>query len=159
VSSIEGAIVQHGHITAPTGAHRANSRGRTRPTGVQWAALAMTGLFLSGCASSTGFSDLEREPSQEDSLPSSLPDYAFADIEAGTVRFVDVVGDHHVYLAKGKDLPVCLLIYTDDADWFASCGSSMLTVSGNSVEAIVVDDSMPAKDGWTRIGRNVLIKD
>jgi hypothetical protein len=151
--------VQQRHNTALTGADRAARSGRIHPAVRQWAAIAVAGLLLAGCAPSTGFSDLEREPLQEDAVPTSLPDYAFDDIEAGTVRFVDVIGDHHLYLTKGTELPVCLLAYADDADWFASCGSNMLTISADNFEAMVVDDSMPTKGGWTRAGRNVLIKD
>jgi hypothetical protein len=144
---------------APRTALGSRGRRRINPGRARWAAAAAAALLLTGCAPSTGFSDLEREPTKEDSPPADLPDYAFDAMEAGTLRFIDVVQERRVYLARGTDYPVCVLVEAGDADWFTTCGSSMTTTSSGDVEVMLVDDGMPDKDGWTRVGRNVLMKD
>jgi hypothetical protein len=151
--------MMHPQDAVPRTALDSRGRPRIRPGRTHWAAVAVAALILTGCAPSTGFSDLEREPSTEDSPPTELPDYAFDAIEAGSLRFIDVVQGRRVYLARGTEFPVCVLVEAGDADWFTTCGSSMTTTSSGDVEVMLVDDGMPDKDGWTRVGRNVLIKD
>jgi hypothetical protein len=135
------------------------ARRRLRLGRAHWAAATLAALLLAGCAPSTGFFDLEREPSSADAPPEGLPDYAFDGFEAGSLRFVDVIQERRVYLARGTEFPVCVLVEAGDADWFTTCGSSMTASSSGGVEVMLVDDGMPDKDGWTRVGRNVLIKD
>ena len=122
-------------------------------------AVAAAVLVLPGCVSGNGYSDLEREPTAEDALPANLPDYATADWEPGTARFVGEAEDRRIYLAEGTDSPVCLLAYRSEKSWVGSCGSSNSTTSSGSFEVMVVSDNWPDEEGWTRVGENVLVRD
>lgn len=126
---------------------------------VKVAAAAAAVLLLAGCSSGTGYADLDREPSAEDAAPADLPDYALESMDASTLRLVEVLNDRRVYLAEGTDEPVCVLVYNDDTDWMSSCGSNMMTIGSDTFEIMVVDDDMPDRDGWTRAGRNIIVKD
>ncbi|MCU1446091.1 hypothetical protein [Cryobacterium sp.] len=115
-------------------------------------------VFLPGCISGSGYSDLDREPSAEDAPPVDLPDYATQTMEPTTMPFVDEVGGWRLYLAEGAESPVCVLAYESETNWVSSCGSSMMTTSSGSYEVMVVSDNMPGEDGWTRAGENLLVK-
>jgi hypothetical protein len=123
------------------------------------AAVAATTLLLTGCISGTGYSDLEREPSAEDALPADLPDYATEDMEPGTIRFVVEADDRRIFLAEGTESPVCVLAVESETNWVSSCGSSMMTTTSGSFAVMVVSDGLPAEEGWSRFGENVLVRD
>lgn len=122
------------------------------------AAVAVVVLSLMGCSTADGYSDLLREPSAEDAIPTNLPDYALDGFDLDSVRFVRAVDDTRLYLARGRDLPVCLLAYRGAADFQAACGSEMTTMQSASFEFMIVKDGTPNREGWTKAGENILVK-
>lgn len=123
------------------------------------AAVAAAVVLLAGCTSGPDYAGLTSEPSAEDVAPAGLPDYALDTMDASTLRFVDELDGRLVYLAVGKDRPVCVLIYASDSDWMSSCGTNMMTLGSRGLEVMLVSDDMPDQDGWTRASTNILVKD
>ncbi|TFD78253.1 hypothetical protein [Cryobacterium fucosi] len=122
-------------------------------------AASVTVLTMTGCSPADGFSDLQRAPRAEDAIPSGLPDYALDGFDTDSVRFVGVVDDTRLYLARGRDLPVCLLAYRAAAEWQGACGSNMTTMKSAGFEVMIVQDGMPNREGWSKAGENIRIKD
>ena len=126
----------------------------------KWLVVVSATVFtLMGCSPANGFSDLSRTPSAEDAIPSGLPDYALDDFDPGSLRFVNAVDGTRLYLARGRDYPVCLLAYRTATDWQGACGSNMTTMKSPSFEVMVVQDGMPNRKGWSKAGENLRIKD
>jgi len=128
-------------------------------TFVKMAAVAAAAFTLIGCSTGDGYSDLRRAPSASDAVPSALADQALDGFDLDSVRFVRSVEGTRLYLARGRDLPVCLLAYRGAAEWQGACGSEMTTMKSANFEVMIVTDSMPTRDGWTKVGENILIKD
>ncbi|TFC64036.1 hypothetical protein E3O62_01750 [Cryobacterium sp. TMT2-15-1] len=128
-------------------------------TFVRLLAVSATVFTLMGCSPAEGFSDLRSTPSAEDAVPSSLPDYALDDFDTDSLRFVSAVDETQLYLARGRDFPVCLLAYRTATDWQGACGPSMTTIASPGFEVMVVQDGMPNREGWSKAGENLRIKD
>ena len=126
---------------------------------VKMAAVAAAAFTLIGCSAADGYSDLRRAPSAADAVPSALPDQALDGFDLDSVRFVRAVDDTRLYLARGRDHPVCLLAYRGAAEWQGACGSEMTTMKSANFEVMIVKDGMPTRDGSTKVGENILIKD
>ena len=125
-----------------------------------WLIAASATVFtLMGCSPAEGFSDLSSAPSAEDAIPSGLPDYAFDDLHIDSLRFVSVVDDTRLYLARGREYPVCLLAYRTSSDWQGGCGPNMTTMKSPGFEVMVVQGGMPNREGWSKVGENLRIKD
>jgi len=115
-------------------------------------------VALTGCIQ-TGFSDLDRAATEADVLPAELPEYAVEDFDLDSLRLVGELDKRQLYLARGHDYPVCVLIYPGPEDWSSTCGSEMLTTTIGSYEVQVVSDPFPSKDGWTSVGQNIRVRD
>jgi len=115
-------------------------------------------VALTGCIQ-TGFSDLDRAATEADVLPEGLPEYAVADFDLDSLRLVGELDGLRLYLAEGKDVPVCLLAYPNSEEWVSTCGSEMGTIGGPGYEVQVVSDPFPSKDGWTSVGQNIRVRD
>ena len=127
---------------------------------VMWLlAVSATVFTLMGCSPADGFSDLNRTASAEDAIPSGLPDYALDDFDIDSLRFVSAVDDTRLYLARGREYPVCLLVYRTASDWLGGCGSNMTTMKSPGFEVMVVQDGMPNRAGWSKASENLRIKD
>ena len=122
-------------------------------------AVAAAVLVLMGCAPGAGYADLDREASAADTAPADLPDYALDEMDTGTLRFVDEFDHMRVFLAKGNDQPLCILIYVNELDWTSSCGSEMMSASTGNLEVMIVNDATPERKGWTRVSDNLDVKD
>lgn len=120
--------------------------------------VVLAALGLTGCVP-TGFSDLEREATDADAVPAGLPDYALEGFDVDTLRLVGEVDGQQLYLAKGINYPICLLIYPGPEDWNTTCGSEMTATTIGSFEVQVVSDPFPSKDGWTSVGQNIRVRD
>ncbi|TFC99902.1 hypothetical protein E3T25_13990 [Cryobacterium sandaracinum] len=121
-------------------------------------AVAAAALSLMGCSAAGGYSDLMREPSAEDAIPSDLPLPALDGFDLDSVRFVRSLDKTRLYLAQGTDLPVCLLAYRGATDFQGACGSDMTTMKSASFEVMIVKDGTLNRDGWTKVGENILVK-
>jgi hypothetical protein len=128
---------------------------------VKVAAVIAAVCMLTGCVPGTAYSDLEREATADDAAPADLPGYAFDNMDAASVRFIDELDGRRVYLAEGTEprSPVCVLLYRNGTDWMTGCGSDMTTAQTGSLEVMVVSDGMPDRDGWARASPNLLVKD
>jgi hypothetical protein len=127
-------------------------------TCAKMAALAAAALSLMGCSTAGDYSDLMREPSAEDAIPSDLPLQTLDGFDIDSVRFVRSLDDTRLYLARGTDLPICLLAYRGAADFQGACGSDMTTMKSARFEAMIVKDGTQNREGWTKAGENLLVK-
>ena len=132
---------------------------KSRYTSVMLAVVATLTLTLIGCSADSVYSDLNREPTAEDTVPADLPDNALDSYDAASVRFVGVVNEKQLFLGRGKEQPLCLLIYSGGSDWYSACGSEMMTTAAGDLEVMVVGDEVPDKEGWTKASTNILVKD
>lgn len=115
-------------------------------------------LVLTGCAPSEGYADLDKEKSDADTLPSDLPAYASDGFAIDTVRSIRHYNNAQLFLAKGKESQLCLMVYRDKETWVGGCGSSSLNVNGAGMTVRVIPDSGEVPAGWEAVSENVLVK-
>lgn len=121
------------------------------------AACGLTGCVDTGPA----FSVLDREAQEVDALPTDLPDYADDNLDPASSRFVGEHDGDRLYLAKGEDSSVCLVIFPDDGEWVAGCSGDYapFTVGSQALGYEVRPDSAPVPTGAERISENVFVLD
>jgi hypothetical protein len=127
-------------------------------TYLKMAMVAATAFALSGCSTDPGYSDLDREPTAADAIPADLPDHALDGFDPESLRFMAVRDETRLYLARGSELPVCLLAYKGATDWAGACGSHLMTMESRDFEVMIVQDKTPNKAGWTKAGENIRVK-
>lgn len=121
-------------------------------------ALAISTTVLTSCSSTDGFSDLDREPQANDSLPEAVDMTDGAEILSDSSRSVGTYEGTELWLAGTPDDGVCLIAYTDEMDWVAGCGENPpLEVSGSSGTFAVVSDGQSPPENATRISENVFV--
>ncbi|QFG68403.1 hypothetical protein [Ornithinimicrobium pratense] len=120
------------------------------------ASLTVSVAVLTSCASTDGFSDLDRERQANDSPPETL-DFADDDeILLDSSRSVGTYEGAELWLARTSDDGVCLIAYTDEMDWVVGCSDiPPLGVSGSPGSFIVVSDGQDPPENATRISDNV----
>jgi hypothetical protein len=115
---------------------------------------------LAGCSTGSGFTDLEREATSADVLPSDLPAYAAGDLAEDSVRFAGEHDGVDYYLARlSEGGGVCVVVYRSAEQWVTGCGgASGVGVSGIGASAIAAPDGSPELDVGTRVGANIVVR-
>lgn len=119
--------------------------------------LGLTGC--SGSGSGSGFAVLDAAAEPGDTLPTDLPDYADDRLDPASSRFVGEHDGDRLYLAKGENATICLLVYSNDRDWVIGCSRGDGTVSSGSRAYAVRPDAAPAPEGATELSPNVFVID
>lgn len=120
--------------------------------------LAISMTVLTSCSSTDGFSDLDREPQGNDSLPDAVNLADGAKMLLDSSRSVGTYEGTELWLVRTEDDGVCLVAYTDEMDWVAGCGESPpLEVSGSPGNFTVVSDGQSPPENATRISENVFV--
>jgi hypothetical protein len=122
-------------------------------------AVAMLGV-VAGCASGSGYSDLDREATASDVLPTDLPAYATEDLAEESVRFAGEDDGVEYYLARGSETGgVCVVVYRSAAEWVTGCGGAgTVGVSGIGVNVVAAPDGSPELDAGTPVGANIVVR-
>lgn len=127
---------------------------------LQVVGVAAASLLLAACSSGTGYSDLDREATEADLLPSELPAYATERWDADSVRYVGERDDVSYYVGT-TDEPrggVCVLHYASGDDWFGACGGPLgVTSSGGGRTVVVAPDGSEELESGVRVGENVAV--
>jgi hypothetical protein len=125
--------------------------------------LAVVGAagLLAACTSGSGYSDLDREATSADVLPSDLPGYATEGSVEGSVRFT---GEHDgveyfLYSLEPGDgtLSPCVVAYRSADEWVGGCGVG-LTLGGIGLTVVVAPDGSPELDVGTPVGANIVVR-
>lgn len=117
-------------------------------------ATALMVVATSGCSGSVGgFSDLTSPDVAGIELPTNLPENALEGFEINSARWVGASADADVWLAKGKEHPVCFLSYSTER-WFSACGSGGTYALGEETYWIVPDGGAVPTDA-APVSRNV----
>ncbi len=120
------------------------------------APLTITVVVLTSCASTDGFSDLDRGRQAGDSVPDVVAFPVDVEIVPESSRSVGAHEDAGLWLARTADDGVCLLVYPDHEDWVVGCSDTPpLTVSGPAGSFTVVSDRQDPPQNATRISDNV----
>lgn len=116
---------------------------------------------LAACASGSGFTDLDREATSADVLPSELPAYASDGLAEESARFA---GEHdgvdYFLVRRAEDGGVCVVVFRPATEeWVTGCGGSGITaVSGVGVSVVVAPDGSPELDEGTPVGANIVVR-
>lgn len=124
-------------------------------------ALAVAVAALAACSSSSGYSDLDRDATSADVLPTDLPAYASEDFVDGSVRFIDRYDGAEYFLARWIEMPgACVIVYRSADDWMGGCGTAggTFTLGGIGLDVSVVTDGTPKPGGGTQVGSNIVVK-
>lgn len=123
--------------------------------------LGLTGCFGSGSGSGLGFAVLDAAADPGDTLPTDLPDDAYDGLDPASSRFVAEHEGDRLFLAKGENATICLVVYPDNRDWVIGCsrGDGSGTVSSRSRSYGVRPDAAPAPEGAKEISPNVFVID
>ncbi|RXZ72456.1 hypothetical protein [Agromyces albus] len=122
------------------------------------AVVLLAGMGLAGCISpASGFAVLDRAAEAGDALPKDLPDYADDSLDPTTSRFVGEHDGDRLYLARGDNSAICLVIYPNNEEWVVGCGEGggLTAVSGPSGTYEIRPDGAPAPTGAEEISPNV----
>ena len=118
-------------------------------------ATASAAAGLAGCASGSGFAELDRPAEARDGLPSGLPAEAYDQLDAESARFVGNDRGARLYLMKGAESGICLLVWPEDDRWFSGCGGDHFTVANPTrTYEVWADGALPVK-GATQLSPNV----
>lgn len=119
---------------------------------------AAAAVMLTGCAASTGLTDLDREATEADALP-ELPEYAYDDVEIDpdSTRYVGEHEGTQLWLTRTAANGACLLSYPDSEGWLVGCtdGGLPLTTSGPGGSFTVIADDATPPEGAVAISENV----
>ncbi|WP_413318408.1 hypothetical protein AA0Z99_00400 [Agrococcus sp. 1P02AA] len=126
----------------------------TRPLAVALVG-GLVAIGLTACAPSASFSVLDREASAGDAVPAELGGDDFGDADPDSARFVGEHGDAQLWLMRGGESPVCLLVYVDAADWGHACGAAPVGLDIGIGWFEVVADGQAAPEGSVQISENV----
>lgn len=126
---------------------------------LQVAGVVAASLLLAACASGTGYSDLDREATEADVLPTELPDDATENWDADSVRFVGEHDDVRYYVARRMDPSgTCVLSYASTTDWFGACGGALgVTGRGGGRTVVLAPDGSEELESGVRVGENVAV--
>ncbi|MCE0488426.1 hypothetical protein [Ornithinimicrobium sediminis] len=123
-----------------------------------WATPLTTTLaaVLASCASSGGFSDLDRDREPKDSVPEVVAFPDDVEVVPDSSRSVGEYEGAELWLTRTEDDGVCLLVYPDDVDWVVGCSDiPPLTVRGPAGGFTVVSDGQDPPENATTISENV----
>ena len=115
---------------------------------------------LAACSTEPAFTDLDREATSVDVLPSDLPAYASEDFVADSVRFAGEHDGVQYYLARSTELHgACVVAFESAEEWVGGCGSAgVLTIGGAGRSTIVAPDGSPELDEGTPVGANIVVR-
>ena len=123
--------------------------------------LAAVVATLAACTSGSGYTDLDREPTPADVLPTDLPAYATEDLVEESVRFAGDDEGVDYYLARRADNGgVCIVVYRSAEAWVTGCGGAngSVGVGGVGVNVLAAPDGSPELDDGTRVGANIVVR-
>jgi hypothetical protein len=115
---------------------------------------------VAGCASGSGFSDLDREATVSDVLPSDLPGYATDDLAEESVRFAgEEDGVEYYLVGRSEGGGVCVVVYRSADEWVTGCGGAgTVGVSGIGVNVVAAPDGSPELETGTPVGANIVVR-
>lgn len=116
---------------------------------------AAVALVVAGCASGSGLAELERPADARDGLPAALPAEAYDHLDAESARFVAEDRGARLYLVKGTESGICLLVWPADERWFSGCGGDHFTVGSPTRTYQVWADGVLPVAGATQLSPNV----
>lgn len=122
---------------------------------------AATVIALAGCSSGSGYSDLDRDATSTDVLPSDLPAYASEDHVEGSVRLVGEFEGVEYYLLRKDDFAdICVVVYRSAVDWIGGCGgpNGSFGISGSGLDIFVAPDGSPILEDGTKVGANIVVR-
>lgn len=125
------------------------------------ALLMVATAVLTSCASTGGFSDLDRPAQENDSRPQdiTLLEDEEAEIVPDSSRLVGTHEAVELWLVRTDADGVCLVAYPEDGDWVAGCSElTPLGIGGQAGSFIVIADGEDAPENATRVSENVFAR-
>jgi hypothetical protein len=115
---------------------------------------------LAACSSGSGYSDLDREATSADVLPTDLPASAMQDVVEDSVRFVGEHDGARYYLAAWTEVPgACVVGYRSAEEWIGGCGGAgAVILAGAGFTVVIAPDGSPDLDEGTPVSANVTVR-